>query len=121
MKVKKVVNQLKLKYPGKDIIKNDESNPTEIICEVEPTREHPEYSLAVAVIDKSLPHYHKKATEEYRIIKGKLRLHIGSETIELEQTQKFKISPGKIHWAEGNETWIECRSTPGWDKNDHIT
>ena len=63
MDSKKVIDELKRKYPGKKIIKNGEDNPSEILCEVDPSTNHPEYSLAVAVIDKSLPHSHKKTTE----------------------------------------------------------
>ena len=62
MQVKRVVSQLKLKYPGKKIIMNNRNRPTEIVCEIEPTREHLDYSRAIAVIDKSLPHYHQKTT-----------------------------------------------------------
>jgi len=120
MNVKKVISELRKKYPGKKIIKNDENNPTEILCEVDPSRDHPKYSLAVAVVDKSLPHSHKNSEEIYKIIKGKLTLFIGSEKHELKEGEKLIIKPGQIHWAEGNETWIECYSEPGWTFEDHI-
>jgi len=121
MQVKRVVSQLKLKYPGKKIIMNNRNRPTEIVCEVEPTREHLDYSRAIAVIDKSLPHYHQKTTEEYRVIRGILTLHVGSDVIPLKQSEKFTIFPDKLHWAEGKETWVECYSTPGWVFSDHIS
>ena len=41
MNTKNVVNQLKSQYPGKPIIKNSKVEPTEILCEIEPTKEHP--------------------------------------------------------------------------------
>ena len=76
MNVKRVLEELKRKYSNKKIIQNkDESGGiTEIICEIEPTTEHPEYSVAIAVIDKIQPHYHEETTEVYEIIKGKLRV-----------------------------------------------
>jgi len=119
MNAKVVLNELATKYPGKVIIKNDEENPTEILCEIEPTKEHSDYSLAVSVIDKSVPHIHKKLTETYKVIRGKLKLNVGDEIINLTQGQEYVIKPGQTHWAEGDETWIECYSTPGWIPEDH--
>ena len=101
-------------------IKNSKVEPTEILCEIEPTKEHPEYSLAISVIDKSTPHYHKKLKEGYKIIRGNLILHVDNKVIHLKQGGKHTILPHQIHWAEGNETWIECRATPGWVTEDHI-
>jgi len=120
MNVKNVINQLKSQYPGKPIIKNNKGEPTEILCEIDPTKNHPGYSLAIAVIDKSTPHYHKKLKEEYRIIRGNLILHVDNRVIRLKHGEKHIILPYQIHWAEGNQTWIECRSEPGWVIEDHI-
>lgn len=120
MNVQAVLDELGIKYPGKIIIKNDEENPTEILCEIEPTGSHPDYSLAVAVIDKSIPHTHKVSTEVYRVVKGKLKLNVNNEIIELSEGEEYAIKPGQIHWAEGDETWTECRSKPGWTSEDHI-
>ena len=59
MNVKRIVSELKKKYPGKKILQNGDP-VSEILCEVESTNKHKEYSLAVAVIDRSLPHFHKE-------------------------------------------------------------
>jgi len=120
MNSKKVIEELEKKYPEKKIIKNDEDNPTEILCEIEPSTNHPEYSLAIAVIDKSAPHTHKKSKETYKVIRGKLALYIDSEKHELSEGEELVINPDQTHWAEGNETWIECYSEPGWTFEDHI-
>lgn len=120
MNTNKVLDELKKKYPGKKIIKNNKDNPTEILCEVDPSIDHPNYSLVVAVIGKSLPHTHKKSKETYKIIKGKLSLFIDNVKYELKEGEKMTISPGQTHWAEGNETWIECDSEPGWTFDDHV-
>ena len=120
MNVKRVISELKQKYPGKKNIKNDEENPTEILCEVEPASEHPEYSLAVAVIDKSEPHYHQISKETYKIIKGKLILVVDGKEIVLNEGASFEIQPGQVHSARGNETWIEAYSEPGWTFEDHL-
>jgi len=76
--------------------------------------------MAVSVIEKSIPHIHHKTTETYTIVKGNLTLHIENEVYELSEGEKCVIEPGKIHWAEGNETWVECYSEPGWVQEDHI-
>ncbi|MBU2592638.1 cupin domain-containing protein [Patescibacteria group bacterium] len=120
MDSKKVIDELKRKYPGKKIIKNGEDNPSEILCEVDPSTNHPEYSLAVAVIDKSLPHSHKKTTETYKVTKGKLALFIDNKRHELKEGEELIIKPGWVHWAKGNEIWVECYSEPGWTFEDHI-
>jgi mannose-6-phosphate isomerase-like protein (cupin superfamily) len=116
----KVINELNSKYPGKAIIKNDENNPTEILCEVEPSLTHPKYSLAVSVIDISVPHQHKKTVETYKVIKGKLTLHVGEKTVTLNEGDSYEIPLKTIHWAEGHETWVECKSHPGWTSEDYI-
>lgn len=30
------------------------------------------------------------------------------------------VNPGEVHWAEGDETWLECYSEPGWTSGDHV-
>lgn len=120
MNVTSIINQLESRYPEKTIIKNSEENATEILCEIEPAKNHPEYSLAVAVIDKNLPHYHKKSTEIYRVIQGELTLHVEGKIMRMSEGKKHTILPYQIHWAEGNETWIEVFSKPGWTIEDHI-
>lgn len=122
MNVKRVIAQLKQKYPGKVIIenKNKQGVTTEIICEIEPTSDHPEYSVAIAVIDSSTLHYHKKITETYKVLKGTLAVFKINEEIKLEEGDDLIIKPGEIHSNLGDETWIECTSSPGWEVDDYI-
>jgi len=120
MNSQKVIEEFKKKYPGKRIIKNDEKKPTEILCEIDPLADHPEFSLAVSVIDQSIPHLHRKTTERYKVIKGTLRLFINDQEFTLNEGDEMTINLGEIHWAKGNETWIECYSEPGWTIEDHI-
>lgn len=117
MNVDKVIKALKQKYPGKKIVINTPENPTEIICEIETGVEK---SLAVAVVDKIRPHYHKKLTEVYEVIKGTLIHHMGNLIRIINEGEKVTIPPGSVHWAEGKETWFFVRSTPGWTPDDHI-
>lgn len=47
MNTQKIIQELQEKYPGKEIVLDSEDNPTEIICEIEPTSEHPERSTTM--------------------------------------------------------------------------
>lgn len=120
MNHKQVINQLREKYPKKAIFSLPDDNPTEILCEIEPTSEHPEYSRAISIIDISAPHYHEKTTETYKVIKGTLKVVVDGLVHELEKDDELTIKPRSVHYAIGNETWIECYSEPGWIPDDHI-
>lgn len=112
----KVIEELKRKYPDKNIVQF----PGEIICEIEPTSKHPEFSKAIAVIDQSIPHRHLKTQEDYTVLKGKLTLTVDDKEYNLPQGQSFVVQLGQIHSAKGEETWVEVVSTPGWTSEDHI-
>lgn len=116
----KIIKELKEKYPGKNIILNPSNNPSEIICEIDPTSKHPEKSVAMAVVDKSKPHYHKKSTEIYKVIKGILTVYKNGKKYILKEKEKITIEPNVIHFAQGDETWFLTYSNPGWTLEDHI-
>jgi len=122
MNATNVIQKLKKDYPGKTIIenKNEKGVTTEIICEIEPTQEHPEYSLAIAIIDSSTLHYHRRITEIYKVIKGNLTVFKKNKEFTLKNGEDLNIKPGEIHSTKGNETWIECYSEPGWMIEDYI-
>src|SRR3989344_1791252 len=120
MNIKKVVDKLKKDYPGRKIILNDDKNPTEIVCEFQPTSENPNQSAIIAVIDKIIPHYHKISTELYEVLKGPVILYVDGQKRILQDGETFEISPGRVHHAEGKEAWVRCTSTPGWTFEDHL-
>lgn len=120
MNVYSVINQLQKKYPGKNIVFNDEDNVTEIICEIEPTSEHPDYNVAIAVIDASKAHYHKKSKETYKVLKGKLMIYLDGKEFMLTPGESIEIKPKVKHYATGNETWLKVYSNPGWTIDDHF-
>lgn len=120
MNVGKIVSELKNKYPDKTIILNSPENTTEIICEIEPAQNNNDNSLAIAIIDESKPHYHKKATEFYEVLRGNLTITIDKRKYKLRKGDKITIKPGKIHSVKGNEVWVSCLSKPGWKPEDHI-
>lgn len=120
MDVNRVINQLYQKYPGKKIIKTQPEQPTEIICEVDPTSKHPRFSVAVAVVDKIQPHFHRRTTEIYQVVKGSLTLVIEGRKHYLKEKQQKTIKPNQIHSALGSQTWIKVTSHPGWIAQDHL-
>jgi len=122
MNVAKVIAELKKKYPGKAIVenKNKKGITTEIICETEPTSDHPKYSVAIAVIDSSTLHYHKKITETYEVLKGKLKIFKKNKECVVRKGEKVIIKPGEIHSNKGKETWVTVYSEPGWMVDDYI-
>lgn len=118
MDVEVVIAELKGQYPGKTILKLPEDKPTEIICEVEPTSEHPDYSVAVAVITDTKPHYNDE-TENYEVLKGKLTLTVGDKQIELSPGNKYVIKLGAVHSAKSDEAWVRVITRPGWTPSGH--
>lgn len=120
MNIQRVIKELKKQYPGKKIIRNKKTNPTEIICEIDPTEEHRDYSSTIAVIDQSIPHIHKVAVEEYEVMKGVLKVVKDGREYVLHEGDKLVINPGVVHHALGQETWVKVYARPGWKPNDHI-
>lgn len=120
MDVQKVTEELKKLYPGKNIIINTPENPTEIVCEIEPGEHHPERSVAIAVLDSNIRHYHRHATEVYEIIKGNLKISKEEKMFLLKPGEKITINPGEYHMAEGHETWVKVTSTPAWTPDDQF-
>lgn len=122
MNATKVINRLAKQYPNCTIIKNLDKNGrvTEIICETKPTQDHPEYSEAVAVIDSSIMHFHKKTTETYKVLKGELTVVTDKETFHLKEGDSLILKPGTVHANIGKETWVKVYSEPGWTLGDHI-
>ncbi len=116
MNVQKVIAKLKKLYPGKNIIVNSPEFPLEIVCEIDPISQ----TRAVAVIDFARPHFHKKNTEIYEVIRGELVVYLQGETMILHKGERIEIKPNSVHSAVGKETWINVYSDPGWSLKDHI-
>lgn len=118
MNVQKVIEELKNQYPGKNIILNNPDNPTEIICELEPASENPERSVAIAVMDENMKHFHRMARETYEVIKGNLEMTKSGKTYFLSPGEKLVIEPEEYHIAKGKETWVKVTSEPAWTPED---
>lgn len=116
----KIIEELRKQYPGKAIILDPTDNPSEIICELEPTSEHPEKSVALAIVGKSVPHFHKMTTEIYVSVKGTLTVYKNGERFIVNEGEQITIEPTVIHHVEGDEAWFLTYSQPGWTFEDHI-
>lgn len=121
MNPEKVVAELQREFPGKTILQLPPENPTEIICEVEPTTtDHPERSVAVAVIDLSGQHVHRISTETYEVEDGEVTLFTDGIEQFLKKGDSMIIKPGIIHRAKANGARVKVTSHPGWTPEDHI-
>lgn len=119
MHITDVISELKKKYPGKRILMNNRNNVTEILCEMDPASLHASHSTVISVIDKTDKHFHEKATETYKVLKGVLKLTIEGKQVVLNEGESQVILPNQKHEAVGDETWVKCSSKPGWTHNDH--
>ena len=78
--------------------------------------------FAVAVIERSQPHFHLKRTEVYRVLRGTLYVACGGRGHILREGQAITIEPGQIHYARcaGEPAWIEVQSSPPWSADEHF-
>lgn len=76
--------------------------------------------FAVAVIERSEPHFHAVTREVYRVIRGTLNVACGGEGHVLHEGESLAIEPGQIHHARGvgEPAWVEVKSNPPWTLED---
>jgi len=108
-----ITRQLREEYPGANI--NVSPDRAELVAEIEPGR-------AVAVIERSQPHFHRKMTEVYRGLKGTLHVACGGRGYVIGPGDSLTIEPGNVHFARAADqpAWIEVQSTPHWTPEDHL-
>ena len=122
MSIDEVMNYFKVNYPDLVVIKTPEINPTEIIAEIDPTADHPNYSMAVAAIRSSAPHYHKNTEEEYEVLSGTLLVRVGDVVKTIYEHEKLKIPARQVHSATSVEGFalVAVKASPGWRPEDHF-
>ena len=100
-------------YPGCHVKVTDDKE--EMVAEIRD-------GFAVAVIERSMPHFHAKMTEVYRVIRGTLLVACGDHGHVLRKGDSITIQPGTIHFARGrpDPAWIEVESKPAWTADDHL-
>lgn len=99
-------------YPGAHVkVAPDDG---EMVAEIDARR-------AVAVIERSQPHFHSRMTEVYRVLQGVLYVSCGGRGYVLGPGQELTIEPGNVHFARGagGPAWLEVLSDPPWTPEDH--
>ena len=115
-----IVAELAQEHPGANVVRLPPGAPTEIVCELHTAAESPEYGRAIAVIEKSAAHFHRRTHETYRVLKGSGILHLDETKLPLSPGDVADIEPGRVHWVEGEEVWLVVESRPAWTPEDHI-
>jgi mannose-6-phosphate isomerase-like protein (cupin superfamily) len=77
---------------------------------------------AIAVIERSEPHFHSKTTEIYKVFRGTLHVACGGRGYVLRPGESVTIEPGSIHFARaaGSPAWLEVLSEPAWTIEDYL-
>jgi mannose-6-phosphate isomerase-like protein (cupin superfamily) len=106
-------DELMKSYPGCRVKISDDKR--EMVAEITE-------DFAVAVVDRSQPHFHLRTRETYRVLRGRLYIAYAGTGYVLNEQEKFTIEPGNIHYARAADTpvWIEVVSTPAWSPEDHF-
>lgn len=111
--IEKIRQQLLAQYP--DCLVKVAPDQMEMVAEISD-------GFAVAVIERSQPHFHLKMTEIYRVLRGTLFVAKGGQGFVLREGDAITIEPGQIHFAkvEKELAWVEVLSDPAWMAEDHF-
>jgi quercetin dioxygenase-like cupin family protein len=85
---------------------------------LKPVSGHSDFSIAIAVITGTAPHYND-GTETYEVLKGDLALTLNKQVLRLKPGDKRVIKPRVIHSAKANGAWVKVTTRPGWTPSDH--
>ncbi len=109
-------------FPDANLVKLPKYNPTEIICEIDPTSDHPGYSIALSALSATAPHKHLQAVEEYEVIHGTILIKVGDSVKTLYEREKISIPVETVHSATSVEGFalVKVTSQPGWTPEDHL-
>lgn len=115
-----IIHKLQQQYPGKAVIDLN-GDGKHMVCEIEPTSDHPEYDRAIEVIIASKPHKHNYTKQIYTILTWHLDLYVDQDQIFLSPWDTHTIDPWQVHRASSEDQCIvEIHSTPWRTPDDHI-
>jgi len=111
--IAKIGKELRKSYPGCQVKVAEDRR--EMVAEVSD-------GFAIAVIERSVPHFHLHTREVYRILSGTLYLACAGKGHVLREGETITITPGQIHFARAAEkpVWLEVESVPAWSSEDHF-
>jgi mannose-6-phosphate isomerase-like protein (cupin superfamily) len=106
-------SKLLVAYPGSQI--KVAPDQREMVAEITGGR-------AIAIIERSQPHFHREITETYRVLRGTLLVARAGEGFVLQVGDSITITPSQIHHAKaiGDPAWIEVLCDPAWRADDHF-
>ena len=111
--IKHYQSELLVAYPGSQI--KVAPDQWEMVARITGER-------AIAIIERSEPHFHKEITETYRALRGTLLVARAGMGFVLQIGDSITITPGQIHHAKaiGDPAWIEVLCDPAWRADDHL-
>jgi len=111
--IEKTRSELMNSYPGCHVKVAEDKR--EMVAEISD-------GFAVAVIERSLAHFHLNTRETYRVLRGTLYVACEGRGHVLRKDETITIEPGQVHFARaaGEPAWIEVESVPPWSPNDHF-
>lgn len=100
-------------YPGCNVVLS--ADKCEMVAEISD-------GLAVAVVERSVPHFHQETKEVYRVLRGILYVACAGRGRVLRQGDSMVIEPGESHFSQCTRepAWIEVQSEPPWSSRDHF-
>jgi mannose-6-phosphate isomerase-like protein (cupin superfamily) len=108
MDITKTRTELINAYPGCHVKVAEDHR--EVVAEISDT-------FAVAVIERSLAHFHRNTREVYRVLRGTLYVARGGQGHVLGVGETIVIEPGQIHSTRAPD---EVESMPPWSVSDHF-
>lgn len=118
---KELVDALREEFPDKNIVVlGDPDDPHEVVVEVDGCEDE---STAIALVERSEPHFHIRTEERYVVVSGRLHVHVEDQSFTLGPGKVITILPGFVHWAESAEETparIRVIASPPWTPEDHI-
>ncbi len=78
--------------------------------------------LALAIIERSQPHFQRATTKVCRALKHTQLLARAGIGVVMQAGEEITLEPGQIHQAfgHGQSTWFEVISNPPWCLDDHF-
>lgn len=122
MTLQEALNYFERRHPGASLIEIPEHSTSEVMCMIDPTEQHPNYSMAISAVSASQPHKHARSTVEYEVVEGAVLVDIEGRITTLYPREKITIQPGQVHSVSGIEDYslIKIVCQPGWQRDDHI-
>lgn len=105
------------------LYKNKKEFEHEIVYEVTTGENGLPFGIAIADIEQSVPHFHKRTIEIYTGVQGELEVRLGEDTQILHPGDTIQIPIGVVHSARTLGEFparVTVTSVPEWSAEDHF-